>query len=349
MENSDKSKRILRSNHTDSVSFYSRGKFLVTGEYLILKGAEGLALPLQFGQKMDYCYYGNVKNNDNGKYNTLEWLTRVSGRNLFNALFRIPGYDVVSASDNARALFIGNILASAAALSELDPISGKVESSVEFNLQWGLGSSSSLISNIAYMFDVNPFVLHFSVSRGSGYDIACARSDSPIMYRLKNKVAYPIPENGQNSESNIFNVPVYRSVDFKPVFRDKLFFAWTGKKQDSALSVDRFLSNININDLKLHAISQISSGLLDAADIDDFKYLLREHDLILSGLLGETPVSEGMFKNFPGFVKSLGAWGGDFVMIGWKGDVKELINMLKKKGINVVFPYNKIIHSANGM
>ena len=32
--------------------FYSHGKFLLTGEYLVLKGALALALPLKLGQSM---------------------------------------------------------------------------------------------------------------------------------------------------------------------------------------------------------------------------------------------------------------------------------------------------------
>ncbi|MDZ7612653.1 MAG: hypothetical protein U5K51_02185 [Flavobacteriaceae bacterium] len=34
-------------------AFYSHGKFLITGEYLVLKGALALAQPLRFGQHLD--------------------------------------------------------------------------------------------------------------------------------------------------------------------------------------------------------------------------------------------------------------------------------------------------------
>jgi len=34
-------------------TYYMHGKFLITGEYLVLKGALALAQPLRFGQHMD--------------------------------------------------------------------------------------------------------------------------------------------------------------------------------------------------------------------------------------------------------------------------------------------------------
>ena len=34
-------------------SFYGQGKVLLTGEYFILDGARGLALPTQLGQKLN--------------------------------------------------------------------------------------------------------------------------------------------------------------------------------------------------------------------------------------------------------------------------------------------------------
>jgi mevalonate kinase len=34
------------------MKFYSNGKFLITGEYLILDGAKSLAVPTKFGQEL---------------------------------------------------------------------------------------------------------------------------------------------------------------------------------------------------------------------------------------------------------------------------------------------------------
>ena len=45
------------------MKFYSNGKLLITGEYLILDGAESLALPTTFGQEL------NIAETDSGYIN----------------------------------------------------------------------------------------------------------------------------------------------------------------------------------------------------------------------------------------------------------------------------------------
>jgi mevalonate kinase len=316
-------------------SFYSRGKLLITAEYLILHGSDGLALPLKRGQKLEYCRTGEAFQGETGsgtkpEGDELEWITIVNGLDKFRARFWGPDYRVVSSTNDAGAEFIRKVLYSARELSG-KTIAGVIVSRVEFNLEWGLGSSSSLISNISYLFDIDPFKLHFEVSSGSGYDIACARSDSPLIYRLDIKPG-SIP------------VPVYSNVGFNPPFREMVFFAWTGRKKDSASSVDDFLATKRITEQDLELISDISREMLHVKEILHFERLLGEHDAVLSGILGERPVIETLFRGFPGYVKSLGAWGGDFVMITWKRDVEELFFILKQRGMDVVFHYSDLIN-----
>jgi mevalonate kinase len=318
-----------------SGTFHSRGKLLLTGEYLVLRGADALALPLKFGQKLKWQGWT--------KGPTLEWNTRVQGRRWFNAVFRGPDYSVVSTSDRAKARFLGEILLKASQLSVQGPVSGRVESSVDFDVRWGLGSSSSLISNVAYLFDINPFELHFSVSGGSGYDIACARADSPLMYKLRYQSEKYHAYSANSYNTGIFSMPVYRHVNFNPLFKNSLFFAWTGRKQDSSESVEDFLSTVRSKDTDILNISRISQEVLNSKTIDEFKNLMKEHDHIISGVLGKKPVSETDFREFPGYVKSLGAWGGDFIMITWEGSVIELKHLLQQKGIDTLFSYDKLI------
>jgi mevalonate kinase len=334
-----RAKRSVGGNsYDDSGHFYSRGKFLITGEYAILHGAGGLALPVSRGQ--------DLKWKDPGESQSLDWTTRVKGRKVFSAAFRGENYFPVVSGDRKMAVFLRKVLVRAAKMSVNGPVFGKVISNLDFDMEWGLGSSSSLISNIAYLFDVNPFALHFAVSRGSGYDIACARSDSPILYRLDYQSEnYPgIPFSGKKD----FRVPVYREVEFRPPFRGNLYFAWTGKKQDSAGSVERFLSSNRPGAADLEDISQITADIVKTDSIGDFNRLLAEHDRILSRLLDQEPISDAMFRDFPGYVKSLGAWGGDFIMISWEGGYTELQHRLKNKGIEVVFPYDRLIYFPHG-
>ena len=56
---------------------------------------------------------------------------------------------------------------------------------LDFSPHWGFGSSSTLISLLAEWAEVNPLDLHFMISDGSGYDVACAIADGPIIYKLR--------------------------------------------------------------------------------------------------------------------------------------------------------------------
>ncbi len=318
-------------------SYFSRGKLLITGEYLLLHGARALALPVQMGQRLEFRKNGGQ---------LLSWTTMVGGERWFEAVFSGSGYRIKTASDMGKARFLRQILVNASSLSANPPAFGTVESTVGFDMGWGLGSSSSLISNVAYMFDVDPFDLHFSVSRGSGYDIACARSDTPLIYHLEFHNGTNLLREKNAGYPGSFPVPVYKPVVFNPPFGENLFFAYTGKKQDSAKSVAQYLSARQPGDRNLKRVSQISQEIINIADIDEFNELLKEHDSILSRLLGEIPVNDSIFKGLPGYVKSLGAWGGDFVMITWQDEAGKLFSLLKQKGMNTVFPYDKIIYNA---
>jgi mevalonate kinase len=239
-------------------------------------------------------------------------------------------------------------LQSAAEISADPPVYGKVVSSVNFDMEWGLGSSSSLISNVAFMFSINPFTLHFNVSKGSGYDVACSRSDGPIIYRLNYKTDIYKTASGNPLNPEYFQVPVYSKVNFNPHFKNKLFFAWSGRKQNSAISVEKFNSQSTVKEEDIQKITRISRDIISTPDTESFIRLLKEHDEIISGILGEEPLSLTEFRGFPGYVKSLGAWGGDFILIVWEGNVDELMHLLKQKGIEVVFPFDKLIRSSNG-
>ncbi len=370
-------------------SWFSRGKLLLTGEYVVLKGAAALALPVKFGQGLEWWGDRSARK--------LEWDTFVKGEKWFSAVFTVSGdgYAVESSSDATRAGFIVKILNAAARLTHERLPAGRAESSVGFDMGWGLGSSSTLISNIAWLFDVNPFALHFMVSEGSGYDIACARSDMPLVYRLEDSRPLdgrPLQDDRPPDESPVRNdsrkdgprpdgppppgrtaeaggatdaekddehgedrigdspMPVYRHISFNPPFSGDLYFAYTGRKQDSAGSVAGFLSGAgaekSVPDNVLGRISEITAAVTEVTDADSFVGLLEEHDRLIGSLTGALHPREGVFAGFPGYVKPLGAWGGDFVLVTWKEGYGRLKNLLEQKGIDVVLPWDKIIYNA---
>jgi hypothetical protein len=55
------------------------------------------------------------------------------------------------------------------------------------------------------------------------------------------------------------------------------------------------------------------------------------------------PVKEKLFSDFKGAIKSLGAWGGDFVMVATEEDLQSVKAYFKTKDLDVVYSYNDLI------
>ena len=67
---------------------------------------------------------------------------------------------------------------------------------------------------------------------------------------------------------------------------------------------------------------------------------MSEHEEILSELLNLKTAKETYFSDYPKMVKSLGAWGGDFVMVS--GNLNDM-EYFKSKGYEVILPYEEMI------
>ena len=78
-------------------------------------------------------------------------------------------------------------------------------------------------------------------------------------------------------------------------------------------------------------------------NLKGFENLLCEHEEIMSAILGIAPVKERLFKEHPGVVKSLGAWGGDFVLITNHGTGKAFREQMKNMGFNTVFSWDELV------
>lgn len=308
-----------------SIQFNSNGKFLLTGEYLVLKGARCLAIPLRFGQSLRV-------NQLSTKPNTLRWKTFVDYKFWFYAEFSPDNFDIIHASDDKKALFLKKLLQEAHKLNptKIETDAGILATSeIDFNIDWGLGSSSTLISNIAQWFGVDPMELHFKTSTGSGYDVACAGSKGPIHYKLANK----------SPEINI--------VPFDPPFKSHLYFIYLGKKQVSSQSIRHFGQQLNSREKEVEQISEITETISKTKTLDDFEVLLDNHEDIMSEVLGTAKVKEKYFSDFNGSIKSLGAWGGDFILATWRNDPAKLESYFKNKGLNTIFRWDDIVYKSH--
>ncbi len=301
------------------MNYYSSGKLLLTGEYLILKGALALATPVRFGQSLRI-----VENNDP----FLAWESYEKGICWFKAKFDTPLFNIKETTDEKTATRLLNWLKAADQLHPgfLNSQKGKkamVEA--DFNLSWGLGSSSSLLSNIAWWAEVDTFQLHKLVSNGSGYDVVSARANGPLFFRL----------DGEGYKTD--------RADFNPEFKGNLYFIYSGRKQDSAKSVEGFKNNSNLSEHEIERISDLTNQIASAKTLLEFEAYMKEHEEIISGVLKQKRLKEERFADLKGEIKSLGAWGGDFAMMTWHKTKEELQAYLKKKNIDTFLPFDEII------
>ena len=298
--------------------YYSHGKLLISGEYLILEGAIGLAVPTVQGQDLV------VEETDTGR---LQWESvDENEKTWFTAEFDLEDFELLSHSGDASVgEQLQRILRTARKMNSRFLIASEgcqVRTALEFPRNWGLGSSSTLVNNIAKWVDRNPFRLLFDSFGGSGYDIACANSEKPLFYRLEGEQ------------------PKAYQVDFDPSFKKNLFFVYLNVKQSSKASIAQFQEAQDFDDQTLDHISAISKELVRCGNQKDFNLLLEEHERIMGSVLGETPIQQRYFEDFSGQIKSLGAWGGDFALVSAETDPR---GYFRKKGFKTVIPYGKMV------
>ena len=133
---------------------------------------------------------------------------------------------------------------------------------------------------------------------------------------------------------------------FSPTFSDHLYFVWLGSKQATAAHLARMAGRIEVDYEIIKQFSSFTNNMIEARDLDTFQDLMKEHEKGLSSLLKMESVSVSRFQGLPGTVKSLGAWGGDFVMIASDTDEEELFDYLYKKDLKVVFKFNDLVYNG---
>ena len=304
------------------VKFHANGKFLLSGEYLVLQGARALALPLNLGQSLEVTTIDDA----NGM---IHWDAYTPKGFWFASIFSKHDFTVHASDDMDKADNLSRIFKAIKSLNTnilQDKKDYFFTTRLEFDSEWGLGSSSTLISLLAQWAEVNPYELLKMTMGGSGYDIACATASQPIIYRL---------ENG---------TPIVEKADFNPEFKDKLYFVYQGHKQSSGKEVKSFKERAQKYDFssEVSEISEISKKLASTASFNDFCALLTRHEEIMSRCL-EQPSLKSQYPDFQGVIKSLGAWGGDFFLAATELPENEVIGYFKKKGLKTIIRYKDIV------
>jgi mevalonate kinase len=308
------------------LSFKANGKLLITGEYLVLHGARALALPVTMGQSMQI----EVHPDDNSQ---IIWVAKAPGRDWFKTHFSLPTLDIIATDDRIKASKLQLILQTLNLLAPgLFQAGNKyvVETQLDFEPEWGFGSSSTLIANLASWAKINPYTLLQLSIGGSGYDIACAFAENPIVYQL-DKLK-----------------PTIEEVAFRPSFSNQMFFVYLGKKQDSAVSVQAFKEQSGDRNLA-DAVRQINAITENLVTTNSFEYsckLLEKHEQLIASVIGKVPV-KAQFPDFNGLVKSLGAWGGDFILAMSEMPEAEVKAYFAAKGLKTFITFDQLIKTKS--
>lgn len=284
-----------------------------------MHGAKALALPSKLGQRMKVQELSGSEVLWNSYDHT--------GKKWFEAEIDLMGLDVVESSDEKIGKYLKKLF-KACCQNNSEFLSHwkkyKIDHYLEFPREWGLGSSSTLIHNMAMWADVSPYHLYFDIEEGSGYDIACASADGPILYTLGDG-AIDLEE-----------------VEFNPSFRDQLYFVPLLQKIDSREAVQSFKNKKPDNRI-IQKASSLTDKVMDLKSLKAFEDWMEEHENLISAYTGLSKIKDQYFKDFWGGVKSLGAWGGDLILISSDRSKEETEKYFSGRGYSKLIPYKDLI------
>ncbi|WP_159018382.1 GYDIA family GHMP kinase [Algibacter sp. L3A6] len=298
--------------------YFSNGKLLISGEYVVLDGAISLAVPTKCGQSLIVESINDAK---------IIWKSLdEKGMVWFEKEFELVNHTIQNSSEtDETSIRLIEILKAAKALNLeflRDGIGYKVTTKLDFPKNWGLGTSSTLINNIANWAKVDAYQLLEKTFGGSGYDIACAKNNSAITYQLK-------PDA----------IDVIR-LSFNPTFKKNLYFIHLNQKQNSRDGIKHYREHKGDLLDYIKEIDVITEQMIHAETLEVFQVLIEKHESIIGKITKQVPVKERLFNDFKGAIKSLGAWGGDFVLATAKQDPTAYF---KAKGYDTVLAYQDMV------
>ncbi len=310
--------------------FFAPGKLMLTGEYVVFNGVEALALPTgRFGQSL------MVQSRENGNFHA--WKSFEKDKEWFSSDFSLDLSRILQTNDIEKARFLQEILKY---IKNYKPAlfekPAAFTTRLNFNRQWGWGSSSTLLVLLYQWSGVNPFVLNRKFYGGSGYDIAVGMENKALIYKLNES-----PADTGFKMIPPFNEPPYPSwqtlQDFDLPFKADLKLVYLGKKQSSANEIKKYKPVISPG--QKEELNRITRSVARTTNLDEFRNLMNRHEQILSTVLGRPTIKEELFSGFKGMIKSLGAWGGDFVLASGKNTEE----YFRKKGLETIFDFDKVL------
>lgn len=296
---------------------YSPGKLMLTSEYFAVDGALVLAVPTQLGQEFFF------EEKHDGK-SIIFWEAYHQNKLWLKAVIDYKNWEILETNINPSAEFILKVLKNVQSLSEIqfkNTHTYHLKTNLQFPPDFGLGSSSTLMNNLAEWANIDPFHLNSISLGGSGYDIAVAKAKSAVLFQNKPEIHF-------------------EKIDFSPKFKNELIFIHLNQKQDSREGINLYKSKIKSQNL-VDEFSDLTRNILLCNELENFSDLMLLHEQKISDFIEIPTVRSKFFVDCPTFVKSLGAWGGDFVM---SAKFEGFEDYFWGKGFSTVFDWSGLIH-----
>lgn len=297
---------------------FSSGKILLMGEYAVLHGADAICLPLKTGQELTVT---------DALPGEIHWKWSYNDQVL--AAFILDAESLEEKSINAGSADWVIQLLHFVRQQNPDFLrkGGKnLEFVNGFPPQWGLGSSSATISSLCRLAEVDPFVVNQQLMGGSGADIACTTAQNWFLYRNDN------------------NGPQTWEIPFNYNFPENTWFIYSGKKMETASHLKSFSQEPR------HAVSWMQANdyvyrFLAVPTLPEAMKIIYEHELLIGEAIGKDSIAN-RFRDFPGKVKSLGAWGGDFFMAISQQEPGFVKRYFHNKGYDTVLSWQELTETA---
>ena len=290
---------------------------MLTSEYFAIDGALVLAVPTKLGQEF---FFDEKQDNTSLVF----WEAYHQGKLWLKATIDYKNWRILETNLQQPAEFVMKVLQKVKQLSNFKFQSDNsyyLTTNLQFPSNFGLGSSSTLMNNLAEWAQIDPYILNELSLGGSGYDIAVAKEKSAILFQNKPEI---------NVEKIIFN----------PKFHNELIFIHLNQKQDSREGINLYKTKPKSSVL-IEEFSSLTKEISQCHDLENFSELMTIHENKISNFIGIPTAKEKHFENCPSFIKSLGAWGGDFVMsskfLGYE-------DWFLEKGFSTIFTWEELIY-----
>jgi len=304
-------------------TFYAPGKILLCGEYLVLKGFNGIALPTKLGQwlevfefktpneKADSIMYSAL---DLEGYKWIDWnceITNIQNQEIGNSSeeFLVKFFQLIPENNWKKGY------------------SYRFETRLEFNQKWGLGSSSTFVSLLCQYFRLNPFKIEQQLLGGSGYDIAVAELKRPLIFwRNENGAHFRHWAAGHTQNSNWSIVFLNEKVN----------------SRKSSELIKEAIEEIATDAAYQLQFQKIMEMIEIANDIFTIEAALEMYQLLM-GQITNLPTPYQLLNIKPikqGLCKWLGAWGGDMMLVN-DNVLNEYQEVFKEYE---VYPWSEIVN-----